>query len=74
MKLDLRFFESSDEKSKIIIETVIQMAKKLHIPVIAEGVETLEHVNILKQFGCNYAQGFYYSRPIPVNEFNKLMD
>lgn len=74
MKLDLRFFSSSDKKSRIIIETVIQLAKKLDIPVIAEGVETLEHVNILKEYGCDFAQGYYYSKPIPVSEFNKLID
>lgn len=74
IKLDLRFFESNDIKSNIIIETVIQMAKKLDIPVIAEGVETIEHVETLKKFGCNYAQGFYYSKPIPVDEFTKLID
>lgn len=73
LKIDLKFFSSNEERSRKIIETVLDLAHSLEIPAIAEGVETKEYIDLLKTFGCNYAQGFYYSKPIPVDEFNKLL-
>ena len=70
IKIDLRFFTKESEKSLKIIESVINLAKSLNIPSIAEGVETQNYINLLKQFGCHYAQGYYYSKPINVEEFN----
>ena len=74
LKLDLKFFETNNLKSQIIVEAVILMAKKLNLSIIAEGVERKEDVDMLKEFGCDYAQGYYYSKPLPVSEFNKLFD
>ena len=74
LKLDLRFFESSEKRAQIIVESVIKMAQKLNIPVVAEGVENIEHVRLLKKYGCDYAQGYFYSRPIAVKEFDKLIE
>ena len=73
LKIDLKFFSSNEERSRKIIETVLDLAHSLEIPAIAEGVETKEYIDLLKTFGCNYAQGFYYSKPIPVDDFNKLL-
>lgn len=73
MKLDLRFFESSDKKAQIIIKAVLNMAKELKIPVVAEGVENKEHLLILRKFGCDYAQGYYYSKPLPKEKFDELL-
>ena len=42
-------------------------------PVLAEGVETKSQVDLLKSYSCNLAQGFYYSRPLPVEEFEALL-
>lgn len=70
IKIDLRFFTKESEKSLKIIESVINLAKSLNIPSIAEGVETQNYIDLLKQFGCHYAQGYYYSKPINIEEFN----
>lgn len=56
-----------------MVEAIIVMAHKLDINTIAEGVETMEQQDLLIQFGCDYAQGFYYSEAISVLEFEKLL-
>jgi EAL domain-containing protein (putative c-di-GMP-specific phosphodiesterase class I) len=48
------------------------MAKDLQLQVVAEGVETKEHVDFLKNSKCDIAQGFYFAKPMPVDDFNKL--
>ncbi len=74
IKLDLNFFtESGDpEKSKIIITEIIRMINMLGIKLIAEGVERLEQAEFLKEQGCREMQGFYFYKPIPVEEFEAL--
>jgi len=73
-KLDLKFLNdnSQQEKSQIVISSVIDMVRKLGIEVIAEGVETQEQFNLLKSYGCQFYQGFLFSKPIPVEDFEKL--
>lgn len=75
IKLDKAFFDESsgNEKGKIIVSSSLEMAHKLNIKSVAEGVETKEHVDFLKTTSCNIAQGFYYSKPIPIEEFEKLI-
>lgn len=75
IKLDMRFLSAGDPcgRAKHILEMVIAMGNKIHIPVLAEGVETKSQVEMLKSYSCNLAQGFYYSRPLPVAEFEKLL-
>lgn len=60
-------------KGKEILESVIKMAKWIGLAVIAEGVETDEQKNFLLDRGCNYAQGFYFSRAIDEESFGKLI-
>lgn len=74
LKIDKDFFggSSDNKRREIVIETIVDMAHKLDIKVIAEGVETIEHVNFLKSIDCKMAQGYYYSRPIPSDEFDVL--
>lgn len=73
LKLDMRFLDSQDRKSKDIIESVIHMAKWLNLKIIAEGVENKEQIDFLLKVGCSYAQGYYYYKPMPVSEFEKLL-
>ena len=75
LKLDMGFLKKSCRslRSRSIISAIIQMAKNLHMQTIVEGVETKEHVEFLKSIGCRYAQGFYYSKPLPIDEFEKLI-
>ena len=71
LKLDKEFLkeEANKEKGRLVIESIIIMAKKLNIVTVAEGVETEEQVEFLKKLGCDILQGYYYSKPIEINEY-----
>lgn len=73
LKIDMRFLDRDDRRSKDIMESVIRMARWLDLPVIAEGVETREQVNFLLDVGCSYAQGYYYARPMEAAAFEALL-
>ncbi|MDD3115609.1 MAG: EAL domain-containing protein [Anaerovibrio sp.] len=75
LKLDMGFLKSSDNSPKggSILAAIMQMARSLNMQTIAEGVETREQVEFLKSIGCQFVQGFYYSRPLPAQEFEKLI-
>lgn len=75
LKIDkefLRDFET-DSEEKIVIPSVIAMAKKLNLEVVCEGVETIEQVEFLRSIDCDYAQGYYYAKPIPQDAFDKML-
>lgn len=76
IKLDKVFLRAEDlkESDRIIISCVIDMAKKLKITSLCEGVETLEQSDYLSEIGCEIQQGYYFSRPIPQEEFKEFMD
>ncbi len=73
LKLDRSFFTKTEkaERAAIIVENIAQMAHRLGMPTVAEGVETSAQVEFLKNIGCDMAQGYYYSKPLPLNEFEK---
>ena len=75
LKLDKSFFNEfeTDNRSKNIMRSVIGLGKSLNLHIVSEGVETKEQVDFLVECGCHQAQGFYFSRPIPQNEFEKLI-
>ena len=75
IKLDKRFIENmmTSSKGRSILEQVLQMASNLNITVLAEGVETREQVELLKNIGCDQVQGYYYAKPMPENEFFELL-
>jgi hypothetical protein len=56
-----------------MIELIIDIADYLHVPVVAEGVETQEQYLVLKAMGCEYVQGYYFSRPVPPEEFDHFL-
>lgn len=61
-----------NSKTRTIIEHTIKMLKDLKMcKVVAEGIETVEELDILKHYGCDYGQGFHFSRPIPIGQFVK---
>ncbi|MEG1528554.1 MAG: EAL domain-containing protein [Clostridia bacterium] len=74
LKIDMQFLSKADSpgRSENIIASVIRMAKWLNIPVIAEGVETIEQIEFLRSVGCDYVQGYYYARPMPIEDYDKL--
>ncbi|MCR4939165.1 MAG: GGDEF domain-containing phosphodiesterase [Treponemataceae bacterium] len=73
VKLDAEFFRGKDEmnRGKLIVEETITLAKKLNMKIVAEGIETREQVDFLKQNGCDLIQGYYFAKPLPVREFEK---
>jgi diguanylate cyclase (GGDEF)-like protein len=75
LKLDKEFLSSApdNERESIIINSVIEMAKKLHLTTVAEGVETPKQSDLLKKMGCDLVQGFLYAKPMPENEFLDLL-
>ena len=76
LKLDMRFIDSRDNSGRggIILNSVVRLAHWLGLPVIAEGVEDARQVDYLKTIGCTLAQGFYFARPMPVQEFERLLE
>lgn len=74
IKIDKDFLDSeiASEKGQIVVNHTIDMAKDLKLQVIAEGVETKAHVDFLRRSRCDIAQGFYFAKPMPVNEFDKF--
>lgn len=73
LKIDKEFLRESDNspRCKIIIESIVHMAKELSIRIVCEGVETKAQLEFLKEIGCDIVQGFYYSKPIPMADFTK---
>lgn len=72
LKIDMKFLEEEktfNGKGEKVLTSVVRMAKWLQLPSIVEGVETEEQVDFLKCIGCEYAQGFYYAKPMPVVEY-----
>lgn len=76
IKLDRVFLKEGEmqESDRIIISCVVDMAKKLKIASLCEGVETQEQSDYLKEVGCQMQQGYYFSRPIPQAVFENLME
>ena len=73
IKLDLRFIDDLEDNSKAgnIISSVVRMAHGLGMGVISEGVETRQQADFLKNLGCDLMQGYYFSKPLPIEEFEK---
>lgn len=75
VKIDRLFLNDiENRKSKVVIRNIINMINELGLDMIAEGVETEEQAELLKSYGCNKAQGFLYYRPMPMEEFEQLLD
>lgn len=75
LKIDRFFLDEimSTSRGKIIVEASVKMAKQLGLTVVAEGVETEEQLKFLSDCGCDIAQGFLFSKPINIEEFEKYM-
>lgn len=75
LKLDKEFFrkDGMTEKDKIIVDGIIRIAKDLNLRILSEGVETQEQVDFLTAAGCHFAQGYFFAKPIPVEDFERLV-
>lgn len=75
LKLDREFLESTEDstRSRYIIERIVEMAHGLDIRVVCEGVERKEQVEFLRNIECDIIQGYYYSKPMPIDEYEKYI-
>ena len=75
LKLDMSFVRSAFGKTRDVrmIELIIDIADYLHVPVVAEGVETEEQYLVLKAMGCDLVQGYYFSKPVPPEAFDRFL-
>ena len=73
LKMDIDFIRNIErnEKDFRLVELIIDIARYLRVPVVAEGVETENQLKLLKDAGCDIVQGYYFSRPLPAEEFSR---
>ncbi len=76
LKMDMKFIRNMnrDEKSFKLVELVMEIAEFLNVPVVAEGVEDSTQVEQLKKMGCDLIQGYYFSKPVPPEEFEAFIE
>ncbi|MCP4324491.1 MAG: EAL domain-containing protein [Psychromonas sp.] len=74
LKIDKSFIDGTpdDEDNVAIVTATVQMARSLGLLSLAEGIETVEQWMFLKELGCNFAQGYYFSKPVPSSEMEPL--
>ena len=75
LKMDMKFIQNIHTNSREfrLVQLILDIAKYLGVPVVAEGVETKEQVELLRGADCELVQGYYFSRPLPAAEFEKLI-
>ena len=75
LKIDKGFLDETRDNGRrnIIFSTIVDMATQLNIRIVVEGVEFIENVELMKKCGCTIAQGFYFARPMPSEDFSDVM-
>ena len=73
LKMDIGFIQNIEhsERDFHLVELILDIARYLKVPVVAEGVETGSQLKLLKDAGCDLVQGYYFSRPLPAEEFER---
>ena len=76
LKIDMKFIRNmnKDDKSRKLVELVMDIAKFLKVPAVAEGVEDETQLEALKGMGCEIIQGYYFSKPVPADEFEQFIE
>lgn len=76
LKIDREFFNGTvnSKKGRAVISSVVDMAKNLEMNVISEGVETQDQIDFLKEIDCNMVQGYYFSKPMKLREFDEMWE
>ena len=74
LKIDKSFIAKSllYKSNRAIIQSIVTLAKGLDLKVVAEGVETIEHLRLVRELGCDFAQGYYFFKPMSFYELNKI--
>ena len=75
LKLDMKFIQSETAKpmNQGVLQFIMELARWMHLGVVAEGVETREQLERLIETGCDYVQGYFYAKPMPEREFEELL-
>lgn len=76
IKIDMKFLDFDEQeggKAISILETVVNLSRQMGLPIVVEGVETKVQEEFLRDMGCRYTQGYYYYKPLPIEEFEKLL-
>lgn len=75
IKIDRSFVErlGDDQPSEVVVRALLDIARRLDMRVIAEGIETSQQVSVLRQFGCLMGQGYLFSRPVPADDVTRLL-
>lgn len=76
LKIDRTFIRDlpDDDDALAIVQSILTLARSRRLPVVAEGVETYQQLELLKDEGCDYIQGYYYSKPLPTEEFEQFVN
>lgn len=76
LKLDISFIRNmfGSERNLLMLQLMMQIKDSLHVPVVAEGVETEEQLRHLKEIGCEFVQGYYFSQPVPPEQFDPFLE
>jgi EAL domain-containing protein (putative c-di-GMP-specific phosphodiesterase class I) len=75
IKIDRSFISKIENEGTLaIVRTIVQLAANLNMQSIAEGIETVEQLTILRTIGCNFGQGFYFYKPMTFNEMDTILD
>ena len=72
-KIDRTFVDmlanKTDAHGRVIVRTILAMANSLNYETVAEGIETIGQLEFMTEYGCTFAQGYYFARPMPANDF-----
>ena len=76
LKMDMGFIRNikEDNRELRLVELILDIARYMDVPVVAEGVETEEQLELLRKANCRYVQGYYFSRPLPAQEFEQWIE
>lgn len=76
VKLDKSFLDKSNDcdEGRIVLEGVVSIFNRLRLEVVCEGVETEEHERLLREVGCRIGQGYRYAKPMPIGQFEEMLD
>ena len=76
LKIDMKFIRNieTNETDRLLVKLILDIAKYLKVTVVAEGVETKGQLDLLKDAGCDVVQGYYFSRPLPSDDFERLIE
>ena len=71
----MKFVQSETAKptDQGVLQFIMELARRMHLRVVAEGVETKKQLDRLSETGCDYVQGYYFAKPMPVGDFERLM-